>query len=510
MNDAIREHQSFATQWYIPKIKLLKTEERARAHSGLMTLVFIIVIGSLMTVGYTRTLRVAHLSIDGQKLSLHTHQRTIGGSLREVGITLRVEDIVYPPLDTALASDMKITIDKAQPVRIKVNDSVIEHYTHAQSVQAVLREVDLAVDEHDLITARGNPHDYYLAPDSPLPTLNTTSESYNPATLNLAIKRAVPVHIHDDGATNTIYSVYDTLGETMLANDITLYLGDQLSPDWDSSISKDLHIYVHRSKPVTVMDGSRVIKTRTNQETVRQLLTKEGIELRDKDYAEPYLDGPVTDNMLINLVRVQEEILLEEEPIKYETVFRPDSSIEIDDQRLDQSGRPGVTKRRFRVVYENGEPNVPAKDDEWTARPPTTEIVAYGTNIVERVLHTPEGDFRYWRKMRMLITSYTAATCGKTRDHPEYGITFLGWQVQRGHIAVDPNVISLRSEMYVPGYGHGIAADTGGKIKGMHIDLNYDEDDFQMWYRWEDVYLLSPPPSPDQIRWILPSWPRER
>jgi len=43
----------------------------------------------------------------------------------------------------------------------------------------------------------------------------------------------------------------------------------------------------------------------------------------------------------------------------------------------------------------------------------------------------------------------------------------LGW----GTVAVDPSVIPLGTKMYVPGYGDGVAADTGSAIIGRIIDL---------------------------------------
>jgi 3D (Asp-Asp-Asp) domain-containing protein len=140
----------------------------------------------------------------------------------------------------------------------------------------------------------------------------------------------------------------------------------------------------------------------------------------------------------------------------------------------------------------------------WIAKEPTTEVIAYGTKIVVREMETPDGPIRYWRKIRVLATSYTAATSGKSRDHPRYGLTYLGWKATKGIIAVDPRVISLRTKMYVPGYGLGTAADTGGAIKGRHIDLAYDEDSLVSWFKWVDVYLLEPVPPPEAIRWILP------
>jgi 3D (Asp-Asp-Asp) domain-containing protein len=51
------------------------------------------------------------------------------------------------------------------------------------------------------------------------------------------------------------------------------------------------------------------------------------------------------------------------------------------------------------------------------------------------------------------------------------GRTATGLPVGRGIVAVDPSVIPLGTRMTIPGYGEGVAADTGGAVQGMTIDL---------------------------------------
>ena len=51
------------------------------------------------------------------------------------------------------------------------------------------------------------------------------------------------------------------------------------------------------------------------------------------------------------------------------------------------------------------------------------------------------------------------------------GTTSSGRPVGWGAVAVDPSVIPLGSRLSVPGYGLGVAADTGGAIQGARIDL---------------------------------------
>ncbi len=51
------------------------------------------------------------------------------------------------------------------------------------------------------------------------------------------------------------------------------------------------------------------------------------------------------------------------------------------------------------------------------------------------------------------------------------GHTATGAPVGYGVVAVDPSVIPLGTRMTIPGYGEGVATDTGGAIQGAVIDL---------------------------------------
>ena len=51
------------------------------------------------------------------------------------------------------------------------------------------------------------------------------------------------------------------------------------------------------------------------------------------------------------------------------------------------------------------------------------------------------------------------------------GRTSTGLPVGPGIVAVDPAVIPLGTRLSIPGYGEGVAADTGGSVQGLTIDL---------------------------------------
>ena len=51
------------------------------------------------------------------------------------------------------------------------------------------------------------------------------------------------------------------------------------------------------------------------------------------------------------------------------------------------------------------------------------------------------------------------------------GRTATGAPTGWGIVAVDPSLIPLGTRMTIPGYGSGVAADTGAAVRGATIDL---------------------------------------
>jgi 3D (Asp-Asp-Asp) domain-containing protein len=65
------------------------------------------------------------------------------------------------------------------------------------------------------------------------------------------------------------------------------------------------------------------------------------------------------------------------------------------------------------------------------------------------------------------IRTITVVATGYSLD----GTTATGLPVGWGTIAVDPSVVPLGTSMTIPGYGEGVAADTGSAVRGATIDL---------------------------------------
>jgi len=435
-----------------------------------------------LAAGYQTTLATVTLIVDGEPRQVRTHQESVGMLLLDAGLELYPEDRVVPEdLDHRLEPGMEVRVTHARPVLIRADGRTWQVRTHAGSADQVLAEAGLSLAPYDRVDVESG-----LAGED-----------------LIRVRRAVPVTVHEDGGILTLHTTAATVGGALREAGFTLYLADLVEPGLGRPLSAGMHIYVERSRPVTVRVDGRTIRTRTHRDQVGQVLADLGIVLTGQDYARPPLDALLDDETAIEVVRVSERILIQQEPIPFEIVWQPDPDLELDQQRLLQDGARGVLERRLRARYEDGREVSRTVESEYVAVPPTTKINGYGTRIVVRQMETPEGTVEYWRVIRMLATSYSASTAGTSPGSPWYGYTRLGWKMRYGIVAVDPRVIPLRTEVYVPDYGFGVAGDTGGAIKGRRIDLGYDDDNLVMWYRWVDVYLLTPVPPPDEINYIL-------
>lgn len=466
-------------------------------------LVFTLIALGGMAWIYFDSLRPVEIAMGKRSISVLSNQATVAGVLHDAAINLAPEDIVFPALDALVPDNQPISIRRAQPIRIQVDGETIAHRTQSRNIVDVLREANVFLQPYDRVLVDGRS----VEPAAPFAQAVEGNDEL--AVPQIVVQRAVPVQIDDNGALRTFYTTAPTLGGALQQAALVVYLGDYLSPDLGTPVEPGSQIIIRRSRPATINVDGRTIRTRTRTDTVANLLREEGIELVGKDYTIPEATAPLRDDVNIQVMRVKEEFTTESEPIPFETVWQPDSTLELDQHQVTQVGVEGVKKRSIRITYENGHEVRRSVDREWIDATTVTRIISYGTNIAHRDLTLPDGStVTYWRKIRVHATSYTAATSGKARTNPYFGRTFLGLQAGLGIVAVDPQVINLRSRLYVPGYGLAFAGDTGGRIKGLRIDLGYDESNLVLWYKWVDVYILDPPPLSDQIRWVIPDPPR--
>jgi len=457
--------------------------------------------------------------VNGIGRDVHTRQATVIGVLEEAGLVVCPEDAVYPEPTKEVAWEQIITLRQAHWARVVVDGQIHRLRIQADSALELLKEMGVSLRSQDRLLVNGQRvSDAQMPRGGPLiaGSRQVTSRGPRPVEfpssppLQVVIERAVPLYVSDGDEEYRTLSAAQTVGEALHEAQIPIHRGDRVEPSLNSPLVAEMRVLIERATPLTVQVDGGTLHTRSLGDTVADVLAEEQLSLWDQDYVIPAESAILSPDLAIRVVRVREETIVEQDIIDFEIEWGPSAEVELDQERVVQEGQPGIMARRFRIRYEDGQEIARTLQEDWRAQEPQSRYIGYGTKIVSRQVDTPDGPLSYWRKIRVYATSYTAATCGKSRDHPEYGVTRLGWPMRWGVIAVDPRVINFNTRIYVPGYGVGVSGDTGGKILGRHIDLGYDETNLKHWYWWVDAYLLDPPPPRHRIHWVLPDWPKER
>lgn len=434
------------------------------------------------------------IDLDGQVMTIYTFQGTVGEALAELGVPLAAQDALTPSSETWLHDGALIRVRRAYPVRIVADGRVLEVLSRQRAPLPLLAEAGITLGAHDALRIDGHP---VPDPANYLPT--------QPPGL-IEVLRAATLTVIDGGALQLVHTTEPTIGAALHAAGLTLYLADAVTPPVSAPVQDGLRVTIWRSVPLRVTVDGITVNTRALAETVGAALVEAGLPLVGDDYSVPPPEAPLPADGRIRVVRVSEEFSLTQWEIPYTTHYRADQTLELDQQRVLRGGVPGVMEQVTRIRYEDGVAVSRYEEPPRVRLEPVDELIAYGTQIVIRTVETPQGPREYWRVLRMLATSYSPGTAGSGRaeDSPSYGIASTGVPVQRGIVAVDPDVIPYHTRVYVPGYGAGQAEDTGGAINGLRIDLGFSDEDLELWYGWVDVYLLTPVPPPEDIRYLLP------
>lgn len=453
--------------------------------AALFTACVVICAGALLTTLLRPSQPVPVTIIVGDMAQqTETHASTVANLLSEHGITLNNGDSVSPLPDSPVTSNLVVRVERSRPVTITIDGIPQTLQTNFNNPFDILRNASINVDENDLVIVDGTQANLMDLLIWPVPVTQ------------IQVQHAVTVQINDNGQQQTIETTSSTVGEALFEAGVTLYLADTVTPDINTAITGDVTITIQRSRPVTIIADGVSLETRSQGKTVASALADAAITLMGLDYSIPAENSPLRPGMHIRVIRVQEEVEIQQDVIPFETVYQADANLELDQRRVLQEGQNGIQQTNIRIRYENGVEVNRQPESTSIASEPVNRVIAYGTNIVVRTIDTPDGPREYWRKLRMYATIYYPAALGGDN------VTATGRTLTKGVVASDPKVIPYGTQLYVPGYGPGIMADTGMPTPRLWIDLGYDDDNWVPWSRWVEVYLLTP--VPETINYFLP------
>ncbi len=429
-----------------------------------------------------------HLIINGKQETKSTFAFTVGGFLHQQQIPWDEEDVLYPPPQHVLRGQDTIVLQNGSHITVRADQETTRLVTTQRKPANILAEGDIPLFPQDRILVNNEA----VEPDHEL--------AYHPQ-YTIDIERATPVTVFSGTDTIQFTTHAPTLAQALWEEGIPLYEGDQLVPPAHTELQgKPLDVDLQRSRPINVTLPTRTMTGRTTADTVGGALAELGLTLQGRDYSTPGEDQPIPSSGNIQVTRVTEDVILQQEPIPFTNTYQAVNDLEIDQRKIVEGGQYGLKASRVRVVYEDGVEKERITEKEWTAKEPQPRVIGYGTKIVKHTENTRDGQIQYWRKITAYATSYDE-TCPGCDD-----TTYSGAPLKKGSIAVTRDWYQYMAglRVYIPGYGFGRIEDIGAGVVGEYwVDLGYRSENYKPWNRNVDVYFLWPPPSAQNIMYVL-------
>ncbi len=305
------------------------------------------------------------------------------------------------------------------------------------------------------------------------------------------------VSIIVDGSKKSVKTYSNNVEDILKENNINLEHNDYVNVDLEDKVFENMQIVIKKAVKVSVKVDGRTIKKEVVGSNVEEVLEFLNVSIDKNDKIYPQLNNEVNNNINIEVIRVDEEIVIENEEVPFKEVINYDDDMDRGKIKTIQNGEVGSKQIKKKEIYENGKLVDTEILEEKIVKQPTIKIVRKGT---KDLFVSSRGNTSYKKSLVMVASAYDLSyqSTGKRPGDKNYGITASGTKARPGVVAVDPKVIPLGSKLYIEAvdgtkdYGFAVAEDTGGAIKGNRIDLFFEnhKDALDYGKRKVKVYIL--------------------
>lgn len=336
----------------------------------LRRLFVLILFGILGTAGwylYT-TLTSAHVTVivNETRYDVRTDADTVQSLLAELDIPVDEVDRLSPDRSSPIEDDMTIRLEKAVQLVLDVDGEITRIYTHSTNPLAILDEQGITLTGLDDLLVNHQKLDASV--------LSSVRET----PVHLQVIRAKAFTITDTVTEDAGQTTARTVGDLLYEQGYALYLADLIQPPMDTPLFDGIEVKIDRSIPVLVKADGHQIETRAVGETIGDVLNLLGLQLMGQDYSIPITDTKFNPDMTIEVIRVSERIEIEQHDVPFDEIVITNPELEPDTTSILQEGVPGIEQVQVRVRLENDLEVSRIIQTRWFIREPVPRIVEVG------------------------------------------------------------------------------------------------------------------------------------
>lgn len=387
---------------------------------------------------------------------------------------------------TAFAATSEVYV-----VDIYEGSQVTRVETTEKNAYSVVTEADITLAENDkLIT-----DDFTVGEDSRI----------------IICRESKVTFINADGTKKNIMFA-GTVAE--LIKEQGVVLSDKLvsSVNVKAVVTNNMEVAILNSYDITIKVDGEQRSVKTTAKTVGELLAEQSVVLGEFDEVKPSADTSLSNELVVEVLRVEYVTREVEEVIEFTTKTKYSSAMSKGTKKVTQKGVDGTKTVVYKDRVVNGVVESSEVESETVTKEAVAQITTVGTlsktsglgnskiekngkPISELVMPSKYtiGENNVPTKYKYKITGRAAAYCEPN------GKTATGKKAMPGRVAVNPKQIPYGTEMWIVSndgivYGYAVAEDTGGFAKKGYYTVDLCMNSRSQCRQWGDrgvtIYVL--------------------
>ncbi len=195
----------------------------------------------------------------------------------------------------------------------------------------------------------------------------------------------------------------------------------------------------------------------TKQSNPYEIIRSAGVNLGPNDIVS-------VEGKTIKVTRAEERLIQVDSEVQFTTERRVDYKLDPEASVVISQGHNGLKREVIKLTLVGGKEVGRETVSTHVIIEPVKQIIAY--NPKSKTVTKQGLPDNVWINREMIVEATAYTFTGNN--------TATGVAPRVGLVAVDPKVIPLGTKLYIEGYGMALAADTGGAIKGMKVDVFFN------------------------------------